>query len=212
MNAKPNFLKMKKLILLPLVILLFNAVYAQDYMNNILESTCNCAGKVSDTLEMNQFNMAIGACMIEAAMPYKKQLKKEHGVNLDKFDLDAEKLGTIIGVKMASYCPDVLLRLTQKSQKKETPEVSKEEIIIGKVVKIDTDLFVVFHLRDEKGKTTKLTWLTFVESDVDHTSDYSSMVGKSLEIQFRREDMFDPKLNEYRQFLIITKLNEYMLL
>lgn len=207
-----NFLKMKKLILLFILSSVINAGYAQDYMNNILEITCNCAGKVSDTLEMNQFNMAIGACMIEAAMPYKKQLKKDHGVNLDKFDLDAEKLGTIVGVKMASYCPDVLLRLTQKSQKKNAPAVSKEEVITGKVVKIDTDLFVVFHLRDDKGKTTKLTWLTFVESDVDHTSDYSSMVGKSVEVQFRREDLFDPKLNEYRQFLIITKLNEYVLM
>lgn len=203
---------MKKLRVLLLLALLVNAGYAQDYMNNILESTCNCAGKVSDTLELNQYNMAIGACMIEAALPYKKQLKKDHGVNLDKFDLDAEKLGTIIGVKMASYCPDVLLRLTQKSQKKNTPEVSKEEVITGKVVKIDTDFFVVFHVRDDKGKTTRLTWLTFVESDVDHTSDYSSMVGKSVEVQYRREDLFDPKLNEYRQFLIITKLNEYVLM
>lgn len=202
-----NYPSMKKTALLLLLCLPFLHVNAQSYMDDILKNTCDCVGKVPDSLDTEKFNMALGVCMIQACTPYKKQLKKEYGINIDKLDEDGEKLGRIIGVKMAAYCPDMLLKLTEKSKKTENKNVNESESIKGSIEKIETDLFVVFSVKDETGKTTKFVWLDFVSSALDLPIDYSHLTGRNVEIEYKKEDFFDPKIEQYRQFYVITKFS-----
>ncbi|MGC3943128.1 MAG: hypothetical protein QM762_01090 [Chryseolinea sp.] len=72
--------------------------------------------------------------------------------------------------------------------------------------KIENDIFVIFSLKDETGKISRFHWLSFVESQDDLTSSYSSILGKSLRINYESQEFFDPKLSEYRQFSIIKKI------
>jgi len=197
-------------ILLALLFIGINQSSGQDYMDKILEKSCECAEKVPDTLNINQFNTALGFCIIDAAMPYKKQLKKDFGIDLDNIDVEGEKLGKTIGLKMVSYCPATLQKITSKASASKTESPEDTELkITGQIAKIEFDHFVIFSVRDENGKITKYYWLTFIDSNIELTSNYMDMVGRPLEITYRTEDFFDPKIEQYRQFFIITKLNIY---
>src|SRR5688572_19861396 len=107
---------MRQLLVISFLTLLFNKTLSQDYMDVIAKKSCECLGEISDTLRTDQYNMELGICMIEAAMPYKKQIKKNHDIDLDKIDTEGEKLGRIIGLKMASVCPNALVKITQRAK------------------------------------------------------------------------------------------------
>ncbi|MBA4053558.1 MAG: hypothetical protein C0490_02495, partial [Marivirga sp.] len=83
-------------------------VFSQEYMDKIVVQSCECLGKVSEDLEGQQYNVELGLCMIEASMPYKKQLRKDYDINLDQIENEGEKLGRIIGLKMVAVCPTAL--------------------------------------------------------------------------------------------------------
>jgi len=198
---------MRQLIISITFIALTINCFSQDYMDAIVEKSCNCVEKVPDTLETEQFNIRLGVCMIEASMKYKKEIKRDYGINMDKVDTEGEKLGRIIGIKMASKCPSILLKLSQKSKK--TDNGNNEKTSSGTVIKIDEDCFVIISLQDESGKITKFYWMTFITTPIDLTNSYSTLMGKSLTITSKSQEFFDPKLKEYRQFSVIKKI-EYL--
>ncbi len=196
---------MKNKLILCLFVFLVIKTYSQDYMDVIAKQSCDCLDKVPDTLETDQFNMKLGLCMIEAANPYKKQIKKDYGINLDNIDTEGEKLGRIIGMKMATVCPNSLIKLTKKPSSKSEAK-NEEKTAEGLITKIENDFFVVFSLKDDQGKTTKFYWLTFVDADLELTNKYHSLLGETAKITYKVQDFFDPKIEEYRSYNIISKV------
>lgn len=181
-------------------------IYSQDYMDKIAQKSCDCLDHVPDTLKTDEFNLKLGICMIEASTPYKKQLKKDHGINLDNIDTEGEKLGRLIGIKMASTCPTILLKLTQKPQDEEE-KAAELKTAEGLITKLENDFFVVLSLKDEAGKTSRFYWLTFIESGMELPTKYRSVVGESVVITYKVQDFFDPKIEDYRAFNVISKLD-----
>lgn len=111
---------------------------------------------------------------------------------------------------MLSYCPATLQKISTRASASKTESSEDTELkITGQIAKIEFDHFVIFSVKDENGKLTKYYWLTFIDSNIELTSNYMDMVGRPLEITYRTEDFFDPKIEQYRQFFIITKLNIY---
>ena len=197
---------MKKVLIFCLVITAHQS-FSQTYMDKIAQESCDCISKVSETLDYEQYTQELGLCMIVAAEPYRKQLKKDHNINFDKIEVDAEKLGKLIGFKMASVCPNALLAVSKKSPDKSAvadADVSKS--YDGTITKLEKDFFVVLHVKDGEGKTNKFYWLTFIDSDVDLVERYDSLIGTPVEVTYRTEEWFDPKIKEYRQFSVIEKL------
>ena len=197
---------MKKVLIFCLVITAHQS-FSQTYMDKIAQESCDCISKVSETLDYEQYTQELGLCMIVAAEPYRKQLKKDHNINFDKIEVDAEKLGKLIGFKMASVCPNALLAVSKKSPDKSAvanADVSKS--YDGTITKLEKDFFVVLHIKDGEGKTNKFYWLTFIDSDVDLVERYDSLIGTPVEVTYRIEEWFDPKIKEYRQFSVIEKL------
>jgi hypothetical protein len=140
-------------------------------------------------------------------MPYKKQIKKEYGIDLDDIGSGnvGERIGKLIGLKMVGICPDGLIKIAQgiKTKKEET----KTSLTMkGEITKIDNDCFMVFSLKDETGKITKFYWLTFIESDIEMAGNYASLSGRQVKITYDIQDFFDAKIKEYRQFYIIKKI------
>ncbi len=196
---------MKRFLLIALVLFSMNC-FSQEYMDAIVAKTCDCISLIPDTINLQQFNISAGTCMIEAAMPYKKEIKKDLKINLDKLGTDdGEQLGRIIGIKMAGTCPKVLLKWTNRSDKEEAAP-AEDRTMTGVVTKIERDFFVVFSIKDETGKVSKFYWLGFIESEDEMISKYTSLEGELVNISYKTEEFFDPKINEYRQFSIVTKL------
>ncbi len=77
---------------------------------------------------------------------------------------------------------------------------------IGIISKIENDFFVVFSLKDENGRVTKFLWLNYINSDFDLTNSYATLVGQVVTFVYEPMDLFDPRVNEYRQFLVIKKM------
>jgi hypothetical protein len=174
-----------------------------DYMAKLAQEACTCLSVIPDSLDVESLNMKLGLCMLEKAQPYEKQLKKDYGINFDKIDEDGEKLGRLIGIKMVSYCPDAVIKLSQRNQPASaTPQ--GEQQISGQLIKIEEEPFVQFHLRDANGKVVRFYWLTFVESHLDMLEDYKSLLTQTLSFKYVVQEFFDPRVGEYRNFNILT--------
>ncbi len=155
--------------------------------------------------------------MLESSMPYKKKLKKDHDIDFDKINEDGRKLGQIIGLKMAEFCPSSLLKLVDKtkldSQNNETKnseqvddkmeKTTKQELFTGEIVSINENKFVKFSIKGESGKITKFFWLSWIKSNLELENQYKSLVGKSISLYYIVDDYFDPRIGEYRTVNII---------
>jgi len=174
-------------------------------MDKIVAQTCECGKNINDTINQKQMFMEIGICMIKVAEPYKKQLKKDHNINLDNIDQEGEALGKLIGMKMASTCPEVLRKITEQADKKSAE--SGQEVFTGRVIKIEKDFFVIFTVNDES-KTLKFYWLTNAESNIDLLNQYAELLTKEVKVKYKITSLFDPKINDYRNFNVIEKIEK----
>jgi len=197
---------MKKTFIVCLVLLSSSAI-AQDYMEKIAQESCKCIDKIPQNANTERYTQELGMCMLVASEPYKKQLKKDYNINFDNIDVEGEKLGRIIGLKMVSVCPNAILALTEKVKTTEetAPTVSSEEFE-GELLKIETEPFVVFTVKSGEGKTAKFYWLEFADSNVELPDRYTSLNGKKVAITFTGKEFFDPKIGEYRAFNVIKKI------
>ncbi len=203
----------------PLIIAMFllvslGAKAQDDYMNTIAAECCKCLSNLSDTLDKDEFYMQLGLCMLKEASPYKKQLKKDYKIDVEKFDIDGERFGELLGMKMALVCPEAFLRLSKSgmlddevSEEESTDIQSNTSSTSGIVQKIEEDCFVIFTLKDNTGKITKFYWMSFIDTGYDLIGNYKNLLSKSVEIYYNKQEFFDPKISEYRNFNIITKLS-----
>ncbi len=191
-----------------LLLLLISPLLAQkNYMDAIVNDACGCLEKVSTDLNTDQTTLELGLCIIEAALPYKEQILADYGINLENMDTEGGKLGNLIGVKMASVCPKLLVALSEQATEDKEDDTPKERFFSGQVTKINTDLFVNFTIKNEEGKSLKFYWLTFIKANDGMLQDYEKLKGKKVRIMYLQQEFFDPKIEEYRYFNVITSLS-----
>jgi hypothetical protein len=195
---------MKYKFLVSAMMIISTVGLSQDYMDEITIKACECLNTVSDTLEAEKLNLELGLCIINAASPYDKQLKKDYKIDFNKIDTHGEELGRIIGLKMISVCPDALRTMVNQSKKKDANKIS-EGIFEGQIVGIDDSKFVEFSVKDEFGKVSKFYWFTFVESNAELSNNYKTLLDASVQITFLTQEFFDARVAEYRNFNIIQK-------
>lgn len=173
-----------------------------DYMDIIADKSCECISKEMETNpEISE--MQLGICLIQAAKDYKVQLERDYDINLDKIaGADGEKLGEIIGARLALNCPEIIVAASAGIPQEE----DENQFTSGKVTAINKDTFVVLNLKDETGKSEKYYWLTFIESNWDLQNSYKQLEGKNVAIEFYQLELFDSRIEEYRMVNIITSL------
>lgn len=88
-----------------------------------------------------------------------------------------------------------------------SPQSSDTKTFTGTVTTVENEPFVVFSIKDDLGKTARFFWLDFVQCDSDLISHYATLTGSTIKVQYRSQEFFDPKINEYRQFNIIQSVN-----
>ncbi len=196
---------MKRNILITILITISTIGFSQDYIDKIALKACEFLNTVSDTIEPERLNLELGFCMIEAAKPYKKQLKRDYNIDFSKIDTYGKELGMIIGLKMTSVCPNALLIWISREKQKNDNKDS-ERIFEGQIISIDDKKFVEFSLKDEAGKISKFYWLTYIESNVELSNNYKTLLEESVRITFLTQEFFDARIAEYRTFNIIRKL------
>jgi len=90
------------------------------------------------------------------------------------------------------------------------PEEKTSESLtsIGKITQIERDVFVVFSVFDNSGKSMKFYWLTSVESNIDLANNYKTLIETDVKIKYITQEFFDPKIGEYRNFNVIEKIEK----
>lgn len=181
-------------------------------MDEIAQKTCECLENVSDSLNADDFSMKVGLCMIDVASPYKKQLKKDYGIDFNNIETEGEELGRLIGMKMVGFCPEALMRMASKindEDELELDEPANEQVktYTGVITKVEVSQFVVFTVKNSNGKLSKFYWLNFIDSNRELTADYEAFEGGFTIISYESQEFFDPRIGEYRMFNIIKKLD-----
>jgi hypothetical protein len=97
-----------------------------------------------------------------------------YGIDFAQIDTQGEELGQIIGLKMASVCPDALMKIVNKTNENDVEEVS-ESIFEGQIIGIEDSKFVEFSVKDENGKINKFYWFTFAASNIELSSSYNTI-------------------------------------
>jgi hypothetical protein len=196
----------KHLSLFALLFASYSHTYAQEYVQQIAKRACECSEKVKPSANEKMRNMEVGFCILNAANEDdKRKLKAEFNLDFNEIDKNGEKIGAFIGMRMAPICPGTIMALANASEEK-TKTAPVSTMISGEVTKIEKDFFVSFTIRDNTGKSNKLFWISPVETSIDLVSQYTNLLGKSFQFSFENQEIFDPKIGEYRPFKVIKKI------
>jgi hypothetical protein len=195
---------MKKTLII-IIFFITQQGFSQSYFDEIVDKACDCLGNIDSNLDKEQINTAGDLCIVDECKPYRKELKKDYGLDMDDFDETNDKFSETLGIKMSTKCPKVLFRFIAASSQEES---AKEEVVveIGTITSSEKDAFIYFNLKNEAGKPSKLYWLDFIQSDLDMINNYLSLLGKKVEISYVNKELFDPKSSEYRSFKVIKKI------
>jgi hypothetical protein len=198
-------------------ILIFTSLFAlntsaQDYLDKIAIETCNCAQNISGDVSNDRYMQELGVCMFTAAKPYQKQLKKDFKIDYNNVIADSERLGELIGMRMAFHCPDYILELASKTgMLNEEPEpeanLNLNEYFEGTLIKVDRDQFLSIQAKDFNGKTVRFYWLWPIQSPINPEDDFSKFLNEPIELFYEQHEFFDPKIGEYRTFNVLVKIN-----
>ncbi len=195
---------MKKTIFLSFVILLTFPLFGQDFMDTITEECCTCLQNSTNKPSTMNKEVELGLCILEAASPYEKQLKKHYDIDMAKIETEAEKLGHILGLKMATKCPEILLQMVDEVEGREAIDHGSK--ITGKVTKVHSETFVSLSIKESTGKVTEVYWLNPISSSFEMQTDYKKLEGIKVQVYYKEEEFFDARINTYRPFKVITQI------
>lgn len=190
---------MRILLQLLLLLLSITTIHAQDAMDHIAEATCTCATAIDTSLSIAEIQTALGTCMIQSTTPFKKELKRKFGFDMDHFDQDAEALGKTIGIRMAAICPAFFTLLSRKEQltKVEDPPPSPGLFVIGKLVAVKPGQFLTLAILAEDGRTLDLLLLGQAKGVDGILRSPDQGRGKTGEWHYRPDELFDPLSRTY---------------
>ena len=199
---------MKKIFVFSLV--LFSIfLFSQDFKKSIAQEACKCVKEnVKDDMSEKQVQLKFGICMMKVTAPYKKEIKKEFGIDLDDYSKKESmyELGRQMGLIMDQECPEVFERFIKDEDMKTTEENSGELLMHGEIAKIEKDSFVVFYLKGDNNILTKFYWISNVDSNIELEKKYNELTGKKVDVVYYSAEIFDYKINEYRKVNILQTL------
>ncbi len=213
-------MNIKKLVISAVVLLSLlissNSVYSQKYLEEIAADACDCFSKITDTVDVDvdEISYQMGLCIFEVAGPYKKKLKKDYDINLNDINAAGEDLGVLVASQMMSECPDLLmyysLLIADPEEYETEGEYESDEYEVfeakGVITSVSTDNFVTLSLKEESGRTNKYYWMSYIDSEFDVIAEYPNLVGDMVIISYDFIELFDPRINEYRDFRLIYEI------
>lgn len=189
---------MKKLIGTFLLLSITFFAQSQDVLDSISAHSCDCISKLDlNGLAKEKLTIELGLCMMKAAQPYEKQLKQSYDIDMKKVDKgDGEKLGRLIGLKMASSCPSFTDLITRISS--DEPSTNSIE---GTITEFITEQFVTIVIKDEDGRDQRIIWLDYFKNSEKLLQKGKN---KNVTIEYQERELYNPKFNDYIKYKVAT--------
>lgn len=177
-----------------------------ELLENITKETCTCieADKEKiNTLQGKEKSFQLGICILKAYEKFKDSYNTVYG----KIDFANENamyaLGEKVGVKMAEFCPDLLLMIAESTDEYEPTVYTLK----GRINVVPAGLFNTVEVTEETGRSHKLIWLYYVEGSpiLENTNTTSNVF---YNIDYEELELFDASIKEYRKFKVISRIYE----
>lgn len=188
----------KKIVFTLVGILILTFSRAQDVLDSISVHSCECISLLDlKNMPKEKLTIELGLCMMKAAQPYEKQLKQSYGIDMKKVDRgDGEKLGRLVGLKMASSCAtftDLITKIT--SNEAETSSID------GTITDFVTEQFVSIVIKDSDGRDQKIIWLEYFKNSEKLLTNGKN---KNVTIEYQERELYNPKFNDYIKYKVAT--------
>ena len=198
-----------KIFLLFISLIISTYSFSQDYFEAIAKSACECSDSIPKAQTVEVLQMRFGLCIVDASTPYKTELLRDHDIDLSKISEGnhGEQLGMLVAVKMAMACPELLASLVGDD---DSDEEAYEEMYFearGTVFSIEEEPFVCFTIKDEEGRKQKFYWLSYVDSEMNLETTFQSLLGREVYFEYVVQEVFDPRIKEYRNINILVYLD-----
>ncbi|MDH6254318.1 hypothetical protein M2347_004045 [Chryseobacterium sp. H1D6B] len=201
---------MKKNLLAVMLIFISGLVFSQDYKKKFSQAVCDCIKKIdTESGASKDMSSEFGICAFKAAQPYKKEIKQDYDVDLVADLANEEKLknfGVQVGVMMMGECADTFLKVMKSDDSNGNEEAPSEVLINGTITKVEKDNFIIFHLVGDNKILNKFYWIGKIDSNLDLPKEYNSLINKKVSISYYTAEIFDVKINDYRNLNIISSL------
>ena len=172
-----------------------------ELLTVIAQETCDCFIKKDIDIEntdSSKIELEFGFCIMESYANHKTVADKFLNISFDD-EKSLENLGIEVGMKMVSICPDALMAFAGDYEEEYlTTETT------GEFIKIETEQFNVIHIKDGNNRTLKLLWFNYFEGE-DLFADPKVLKDKVLSVEYEEIELYDPNIEDYRNFKVITK-------
>lgn len=201
---------MKKNLLTTVLIFISSFVFSQDYKKEFSKAVCDCIKKIdTESGASKDMSSEFGLCAFKSAGPYKKELKRDYDIDFVTDLENGEKLknfGVQVGILMMNECADTFLKVMKSDDSNTNREAPSEVVINGTVTKIEKDNFIVFQLVGDNKILNKFYWIGKIDSNLDFPKEYNTLINKKVSISYYTAEIFDVKINDYRNLNIISSL------
>jgi hypothetical protein len=202
---------MKKLLVLFILFVCTTSVNikAQDEIDVVVESLCNCVTQKQDSAKKNNINLdattELQACILGAIVENIKIIKEKYG---NAFSLDSDegkKLGEEIGFKAATKCPAFLSLIAQseevmdevKADIKENREAKEKTLTkTGRVEKVKSKPWFTVTF-DVDGRKEKYIVVKNGVGIADFVSNYKKYFGRLVTIEYTISELYNAKKEEF---------------
>jgi hypothetical protein len=193
---------MKITILFLLMPMLLLAQKRKAVYKKMAVSTCECVIGKKEITDVN-----LGICIFEALDHLSPKEQRIIDANPDDKMATIQKIAESIGLEMAIVCPDVFTKIAE-NKAQEVKDLAAEELDLfytGTFDSITAQEFSTIILLDGKNEKQEFVWLFSFEGD--NLFIKSKIVkGDKLEIHYRQQEFYDPKLTRYRIYNEITSI------
>lgn len=197
--------------LIALLVLVFGPllVKSQDVLDNISKDVCPCLQELSPQAPKDSLNMKLGLCMLTHALPYQRELKKKHGVDLDQFDgPTGEKLGRLLAMKLVVNCPgftELVVRLSEEEMPP-PPAILDARTVYGTVQEVTPSQFLTITVKTDDGPSYEFLLLEHVTNIDQVSQDPGKARGFHAKWGYREREFFDPFTRTYKTYRVLLSM------
>lgn len=200
---------MKKSLLAFLFSLYFVNANSQDILDIVGNEVCSCAASKVDELkaqESSKVQLELGFCIVASYSAHKEAVIQKYGDVLQS-DTSMKQLGMDVGLKMASICPDVLLKLAESGFGSEDEQEEEALTLEGKIVEIKPEQFLTVIVKDNSGRSHSMMVLTFFK-DSNLLTDMILKKNDKVSVDYWEQEFYDTKAKDFRYYKVIQGIKK----
>lgn len=191
---------MKKLSLALFLFSMYSVAQKKDVVfKKVATLTCECtSAKKTENLSDTDF----GFCLLGSLGKLTPKEQKIIGYGTgDKSEI-SDEIAESIGIEMALICPEIFSKMESDE---EEVEAESDLVFTGTFETTITNEFNTIKATDENKVTKDFIWLFPFDGDALLIKK-KIIAGDKIEIRYREQSFFDPKTNEYRNYLEILEI------